>query len=82
MQQHRICRKSLLSRVNPLGRVRKAFAHSTASASLAVPAYAGRLAQACQGAQSNPFWAPLQAALQQSSDPKCQPVDLALLDYI
>lgn len=47
-----------------LRRVRNDFAHSTASASLADPAYAGRLAQAYQAAQSNPLWAPLQAALQ------------------
>jgi len=68
--------------LHTLRRVRNAFAHSTTSASLADPAYAGRLAQAYQAAQSNPLWAPLQAALQQSSDPKSKPVDLALLDYI
>ena len=68
--------------LHTLRKVRNAFAHSTDSASLADPAYAGRLAQAYRAAQANPLWVPLQAVLQQTSGPEGQPVDLALRDYI
>jgi len=43
--------------------VRKAFVHSSNSASLRDPAYAERLGQAFRDARANPLWAPLETVL-------------------
>ncbi len=49
--------------LHTLRRVRKAFAHSSDSASLRDPASAERLAQAYRDARANPLWAPLETVL-------------------
>jgi hypothetical protein len=68
--------------LHTLRRVRNAFAHSSASASLEDPAHAGRLQQAYQDARANPLWAPLEAVLRQQGDADGSPVDPSLSDYI
>ena len=49
--------------LHTLRRVRRAFVHSSDSASLRNPAYAERLAQAYRDARANPLWAPLETVL-------------------
>jgi len=49
--------------LHTLRRVRKAFVHSSNSASLRDPAYAERLGQAFRDARANPLWAPLETVL-------------------
>jgi hypothetical protein len=49
--------------LSALRKLRNAFAHSTASASLADSAHAGRLAQAYEAARTNPLWLPLATVL-------------------
>jgi hypothetical protein len=65
-----------------LRRVRIAFAHSTASASLADSAHAGRLAQAYEAACANPLWAPLATVLDRQPTNDGNHLDPALRDYI
>jgi hypothetical protein len=68
--------------MHTLRRVRNAFAHSTASASLADSTHAGRLAQAYEAARANPLWAPLGTVLDRQPASDCRPLDPALRDYI
>jgi hypothetical protein len=68
--------------LHTLRRVRNAFAHSTASASLADSAHAGRLAQAYDAARTNPLWAPLETVLDRQPAAEGRPLDPALRDYI
>jgi hypothetical protein len=65
-----------------LRRVRNAFAHSTASASLADSAHAGRLAQAYDAARKNPLWSPLATVLDRQPTNEGNHLDPALRDYI
>ena len=65
-----------------LRRVRNAFAHSTASASLAESAHASRLAQSYETARTNPLWLPLATVLDRQPDADGRPLDPALRDYI
>ena len=65
-----------------LRRVRNAFAHSTASASLADSAHAGRLAQAYEAARENPLWSPLATVLDRQPTNDGKHLDPALRDYI
>ena len=68
--------------LHTLRRVRYAFAHSTASASLADSAHASRLAQAYEGARANPLWAPLETVLDRQPAADGRPLDPVLRDYI
>jgi hypothetical protein len=68
--------------LHSLRRVRNAFAHSTASASLADSAHAGRLAQAYEAARANPLWLPLATVLDRQPAADGRPLDPALRDYI
>jgi hypothetical protein len=68
--------------LHTLRRVRNAFAHSTASASLADSAHAGRLAQAYGAARANPLWAPLATVLDRQLATDGWPLDPDLRDYI
>jgi hypothetical protein len=63
-------------------RVRNAFAHSTASASLGDSAHAGRLAQAYEAARENPLWSPLATVLDRQPTNDGKHLDPALRDYI
>ena len=65
-----------------LRRVRSAFAHSTASASLADSAHAGRLAKAYEAARTNPLWVPLATVLDRQPAADGWPLDPDLRDYI
>ena len=68
--------------LHTLRRVRNAFAHSTASASLADSAHASRLAQAYDAARANPLWAPLATVLDRQPASDGRALDPALRDYI
>jgi hypothetical protein len=68
--------------LHSLRRVRNAFAHSTASASLADSDHAGRLAQAYETARTNPLWLPLATVLDRQPAADGRSLDPALRDYI
>lgn len=64
--------------LHALRRVRNAFAHSTAIATLNDPSHQQRLAESYRQARTNPLWRPLERVLEQH-----QPrPDSALRDYI
>jgi hypothetical protein len=65
-----------------LRRVRNAFAHSTASATLADSAHASRLSQAYDAARENPLWCPLATVLDRQPTNDGNQLDPALRDYI
>ena len=65
-----------------LRRVRNAFAHSTATATLTDPSHSDRLAQAYAAARSNTLWEPLEQILQEKVGGDGSPLDAALRDYI
>ena len=65
-----------------LRKLRNAFAHSAASASLADPAHSARLADVVSQARSNPLWTPLETVLAAQPPPPHGPLDPALRDYI
>ena len=68
--------------LDTLRRLRNAFAHSSASASLADSAHVGRLAQAYAAARANPLWSPLATVLDRQLASGAPPLDPALRDYI
>jgi hypothetical protein len=65
-----------------LRKLRNAFAHSAASASLADPAHSSRLADVVSQARSNPLWGPLETVLAAQPPTANGPLDPALRDYI
>jgi hypothetical protein len=68
--------------LSTLRKLRNAFAHSSASASLGDPAHGNRLAAIYTAARANPLWSPLEAVL--TAQPACRQgaLDPALRDYI
>ena len=65
-----------------LRKLRNAFAHSAASASLTDPAHSARLADVVSQARSNPLWTPLETVLAAQPPTPHGPLDPALRDYI
>jgi hypothetical protein len=65
-----------------LRKLRNAFAHSAASASLADPTHSARLADVVSQARSNPLWTPLETVLATQPPTPHGPLDPALRDYI
>ena len=73
--------------LHTLRKVRNAFAHSTAVASLNEPSHQQRLADSYQQAEANPLWAPLKRILEEQAALKSDGsqqhgLDPDLLDYI
>ena len=65
-----------------LRKLRNAFAHSAASASLADPTHSPRLTEVVSQARSNPLWTPLETVLAAQPPTPHGPLDPALRDYI
>ena len=68
--------------LSALRKLRNAFAHSAASASLADPAHSSRLAEIYADARSNPLWTPLATVLERQPASDESPIDPALRDFI
>jgi len=68
--------------LHTLRKVRNAFAHSTAIATLSDPSHQQRLAESYRQAQANPLWQPLERVLDTQSPSAHGPLDATLRDYI
>jgi hypothetical protein len=68
--------------LNALRKLRNAFAHSAASASLADPVHSSRLAEVYELARANPLWRPLDTVLAAQPPSAHGSLEPALRDYI